>query len=421
MIIVLKPLMAATAVGAMLASDAVTAKDKDREENKSPFKAYIGKLPDNDKLNNSDEKKVPGVKPETIEMEIIKGLSADIKVLEGVEKIQEPALSTCFASPFYLAEIKIGELVWRKKVSFARTNKGMVMIPKPGTEKKLPELLDLLNPEFTLKTEEDGQSMLSALKAIYPSYVDDDFTPRMEKRGNQWVFIFDKFFKKLSGIAVVTDEQGRILRIGRSLSIQASPPKEPVSPRGGVGELEGATGTIAVSPGDLIKLKDKISLDGKYKSRSYSKHRGKETVKLSIGRNAAQFETGATPEKANVRIKGSKKFVDGVISEVKDILGVKVELRRFKLVVETRTYAGFLQSQLAVLDQEVAKTMTLRGKTKSGNQVVAVVFERGFNGVRLNYSEEKVSLTVTIKGNREFVEEIKSLLNKIKKTTPTKD
>ena len=420
--IVLKPLMAATAVGAMLASDAVTAKDKDREENKSPFKAYIGKLPDNDKLNNSDEKKVPGVKPETIEMEIIKGLSADIKVSEGVEKIQEPALSTCFDSPFYLAEIEIGELVWRQKVSFARTNKGMVMIPKPGTEKKLPELLDLLKPEFTLKTEEDGQSMLSALKAIYPSYVDDDFTPRMEKRGNQWVFIFDKFFKKLSGIAVVTDEQGRILRIGRSLSIQAFPPKEPSNPDGGVGELEGATGTIAVSPGDLSKLKNKISLDGKYYSRSYSKRGGKETVELyGAGSSSVLFEAGSTPEKANVRAKGTKKFVDGVISEVKDILGVKVELRRFKLVVETRTYAGFLQSQLAVLDQEVAKTMTLRGKTKSGNQVVAVVFERGFNGVRLNYSEEKVSLTVTIKGNREFVEEIKSLLNKIKKTTPTKD
>jgi hypothetical protein len=41
----------------------------------------------------------------------------------------------------------------------------------------------------------------------------------MEKRENQWVFIFDKFFKKLSGIAVVTDDQGRILRIARSLSI----------------------------------------------------------------------------------------------------------------------------------------------------------------------------------------------------------
>jgi len=56
--IVLKPLMAATAVGAMLASDAVTAKDKDREENKSPFKAYIGKLPDNDKLKVLTEHKV---------------------------------------------------------------------------------------------------------------------------------------------------------------------------------------------------------------------------------------------------------------------------------------------------------------------------------------------------------------------------
>ena len=59
--IVLKPLMAATAVCAMLAVDAVTAKDTERAESQSPFKAYIGKFPDNDNLNNSDEKKVPGV------------------------------------------------------------------------------------------------------------------------------------------------------------------------------------------------------------------------------------------------------------------------------------------------------------------------------------------------------------------------
>jgi len=200
--------------------------------------------------------------------------------------------------------------------------------------------------------------------------------------------------------------------------------KVPASPDGGLGELEGATGTLAVSPGDLNKLKEKISLDGKYKRRAYSKlFTGKETVKLSIGRpaNTAQFETGATSEKANVRIKGSKKFVDGVISEVKDILGVKVELSRIKLIAETITYAGFLQSQLAVLDQELGKTMTSQGKATSGNQLIEAAFEKGLNGVRLNYSEEKVSLTVTIEGNREFVEEIKSLLNKIKKTTPTKD
>ncbi len=421
--IVLKPLMAATAVSAMLAVNAVTAKDKEREENKSPFKAYVGKLPDNDNLNNSDEKKVPGVKPETIEMEIIKGLSADIKVSEGVEKIQEPALSTCFASPFYLAEIEIGEWVWKTKISFARTNKGMVMIRKPGTEKKLPELLGLLNPEFTLETEEDGQSMLSALKAIYPSYVKDDFTPRMEKRGNQWVFIFNKFFENLSGIAVVTDDQGRILRIARSLRIQVSPPKLFESPRVEVGELEGAAGTISVSPGDLIKLKDKISLDGKYKSRSYSKQRGgKETVKLSIGRNAVQFETGATPEIANFRAKGTKKFVDGVISEVKDILGVKVELSRFKLVAETRTCADFHQSQLVVLHQELAKTMTSLGKTTLGSQLIEAEFEKGLNGVRLNYSEESLlPLKVTIEGNQEFVERVKSLLNKVRRTAPTED
>ena len=51
--------------------------------------------------------------------------------------------------------------------------------------------------------------------------------------------------------------------------------------------------------------------------------------------------------------------------------------------------------------------------------MIAAVFEKGLNGVRLNYSEEKVSLTVTIEGNREFVERVKSLLNKVRRTAPT--
>ena len=65
--------------------------------------------------------------------------------------------------------------------------------------------------------------------------------------------------------------------------------------------------------------------------------------------------------------------------------------------------------------------MTSQGKTTSGNQLIEAAFEKGLNGVCLNYSEEKVSLTVTIEGNREFVEEIKSLLSKIKKSRLRRD
>ncbi len=65
--------------------------------------------------------------------------------------------------------------------------------------------------------------------------------------------------------------------------------------------------------------------------------------------------------------------------------------------------------------------MTSQGKTTSGNQVIAAVFEKGLNEVRVKLSEEYSALRVTIEGNREFVVGIKSLLSKIRKTAPTED
>jgi hypothetical protein len=41
--------------------------------------------------------------------------------------------------------------------------------------------------------------------------------------------------------------------------------------------------------------------------------------------------------------------------------------------------------------------------------------------VRLKLSEEYSALRVTIEGDQEFVDGIKSLLNKLKKTTPTEN
>jgi hypothetical protein len=64
------------------------------------------------------------------------------------------------------------------------------------------------------------------------------------------------------------------------------------------------------------------------------------------------------------------------------------------------------------------------GRSKSsfnGSATIKSAFEKGLNEVRLKLSEEYSALKVTIEGNREFVEEIKSLLSKIKKTTPTED
>lgn len=55
--IVLKPLMTATALCAILTVDAMAAKDAKQTDNQSP-KAYVGKMPDNDKLKVLTEHKV---------------------------------------------------------------------------------------------------------------------------------------------------------------------------------------------------------------------------------------------------------------------------------------------------------------------------------------------------------------------------
>jgi len=134
------------------------------------------------------------------------------------------------------------------------------------------------------------------------------------------------------------------------------------------------------------------------------------------------FETGSSPGAVDVRIKGSKKFVDDTISEVEDIIGVKASLSLVQLIAETKTYPGFKESHVTALEEELGKTMTSLGRSKSsfnGSATIKSAFEKGLNEVRLKLSEEYSALKVTIEGNGEFVEGIKSLLNKIKKTTPT--
>jgi hypothetical protein len=177
------------------------------------------------------------------------------------------------------------------------------------------------------------------------------------------------------------------------------------------------------SPGNLQKLKEEMPLGGNGESRSYMKSGGEETVKLSGSEsNTVAFETGSSPRAADVRIKGSKRFVDNTITEVQDIIGVKASLSHVQLIAETKTYPGFKESHVTALEEELGKTMTLLGRSKSsfnGSATIKSAFEKGLNEVRLKLSEEYSALKVTIEGNREFVEGIKSLLNNIKKTTPT--
>ena len=386
-----------------------------------------------------------------IKKEIMEYVSSRLEVGEvgeDIEKIKEPALSTCFAFPFYKTEITIPDVVYREKIVCGSTDTGLVILSRPSRTKALPELFELLNPEFTLKNEEDGQAMLSSIQAIYPHTFDDGFAPRVEKRGKQWVFIIGTFFEKFDGFTASTDEQGKILSIGRSLNIEKSAKREPEVPENvepevpeqeepevldsgepevsvnEKRELIGAWGTVTVSPGGLKKLEEKFR--EKYETTDYdSDEQGKETLELLTSGvvvsypHAVHFETVPNqPAKAKVRAWGTSKALEGFFSEVEDFLGIKVKYNSLKLLTETKTYPSFPANQFVKLGEELAKKMTPEYKVGSGGDWTESIYSKGLNSVNLKYLKDKGSLTLMIEGNRGFVDEIKSLLSKIKKPTP---
>jgi len=187
----------------------------------------------------------------------------------------------------------------------------------------------------------------------------------------------------------------------------------------GVIELETAVGTIAVSPGFYKALKDKVSLDG---SKTYSKSGETETLTL-VGAESdrAVLETGVSPGRADIRIKGSTKFVNKIIAQAERITGAEASLTRSTLLAETRTYAGFQGSQMAALQEELGKTLISRGRSKSSfNDAVTIkcAFERGLHGVRLKYTGKNASLRITIEGDQAFVDGIKALVSKTQSAAP---
>ncbi len=207
------------------------------------------------------------------------------------------------------------------------------------------------------------------------------------------------------------------LAVALAVMLTASCTREP-NKEDGVVRLEAAIGTIAVSPGSYKELKEKIR--GDMNSRAYSKSDGMEKVTLSGSEsNQAVFETGASPGTANLRIKSSKKFVDEIITQAESITGSSASLTRLALVSETMTYSGFQESHVAVLEKELAKTMSSTGRSEtSSNHVVTIKrsFEKELHDVRFKYSGKNTSLNITIEGDQEFVDEIKSLLNKTKES-----
>ena len=202
-----------------------------------------------------------------------------------------------------------------------------------------------------------------------------------------------------------------------AMVLGASCTRDP-NPVDGIIQIEAATGVVALSPGDMEKIKEKIPAGDGGVSRSYLKTNDKETVRVSgSASNTAIFLSGVTSETADFRIKGTKEFVEEAIAKVHEITGDSLTLNRFELIAETRTYPVFPETEFSVLEKELGKTMTSLGRSSSSfNELKTIksAFENGVQEVRLKFSEEFSSLKITIEGDQQFIDRIKALVGRSK-------
>jgi len=128
-------------------------------------------------------------------------------------KIDDPAVVKVFATPFYKVSLVVkdadGEM--RQELILARAGDKLVGTSGGHTDADLPQLVQMFNPAFTLKTDADGKTLLRALETVYPTSNSDDRKLQTVKRsGKQWTVVRGKFFDSKMGYVFTTDAGGKI-------------------------------------------------------------------------------------------------------------------------------------------------------------------------------------------------------------------
>lgn len=140
--------------------------------------------------------------------------------------IRDAAFSTCFAAEPY--SVTIHQLThggdMSSKTIYLKGKNGMQEVAMPSTNANVPELLALFKPTFTLKTQADGATLLSAFKTLYTrqSGFLSEIEPKVVQSGTTWTFIMGKFFEKFSGFVIQTDSAGKVTQVKYSLEIPNS-------------------------------------------------------------------------------------------------------------------------------------------------------------------------------------------------------
>ena len=123
------------------------------------------------------------------------------------------ALGKVFAGIFYSVNV-VGSDGSSSKAVVARTGDDIAIVSIPGSTTDMPDVVKLLKPGFTLKSDADAKVFQDALDLLYPidtTFNKDDLNAKgIRHTGAQWIFVRGKFFDHFKGLIVTTDPAGKI-------------------------------------------------------------------------------------------------------------------------------------------------------------------------------------------------------------------
>jgi hypothetical protein len=130
------------------------------------------------------------------------------------KRLDDPAVIKCIATPIYQVTIQInlgdGGSSSEQMVVMKQDDK-LTTISRPGTDGDYPAIAKMISPKFALKTDDDAKQLQSALDVIYPLNAGDEKSSEAFKHnGNEWTFVRGKFFDKLMGFVITTDDKGTV-------------------------------------------------------------------------------------------------------------------------------------------------------------------------------------------------------------------
>jgi hypothetical protein len=93
-------------------------------------------------------------------------------------------------------------------------NAGVIVVnEKLSTDMDLPQLLSIVKKGFLLKDEATAKLFEAALNTLYPVDEDEVAALKHMKKGNQWIFLRDKFFDNRTAVIATVSANGTITKL----------------------------------------------------------------------------------------------------------------------------------------------------------------------------------------------------------------